>query len=167
MRMLIVEDDENELDELGQHLQSCFPGITLLKARSAEEAHAALRTLRWQNKALDVAILDILLCPGEYELKLPYFIRGHFGACLILHYTVYADEAVVQEHAKVRFSAQDEIIRKGAETSLKQLRNLIQQYWEHRLLTWAKECLRPAHRRARTGDVPGELRDSSNALPFR
>jgi DNA-binding NarL/FixJ family response regulator len=148
MRILIVEDIQNELDEIAQRMRKVFPGVQLLLAEDDRKAWQAVRTAVRENRRIDIAVLDIFL---DRTSKKPDFtlckgMREVFPDSLVLHYTVYSDDKDVIDHLnkmKLTYEGYEEIIDKGsAETTNKEngldtVCRKIKEWWESRLRTLA------------------------------
>jgi DNA-binding NarL/FixJ family response regulator len=149
MRVLLVEDAEDDLQAISDDIENEFEGVTLCVARSTGEARDQIKRMVWENARLHIAILDINLpehsgytpVPGSYEFSLSQLIRGHFETCLILYYTVFSDREQVKEHIGTDMT-HDRLIEKGPGGD-ERLLEAIRQYWQLQLLAWAKGILRP------------------------
>ena len=138
MRILIVEDEKDELSEIATHIKGEFKAAEILTAGGSSEARQVLKQCSRQNKKLNIAILDIRMKDRKYETLLPYQVREQFPDSLILHYTMFTKAKSVREHAKVRFRAHDQIIQKGP-GGIENVCETIRQYWEYKLIEEVKQ----------------------------
>ncbi|MBS4174825.1 helix-turn-helix domain-containing protein [Bacillus sp. FJAT-49736] len=79
MKILIVDDEQLELEQLHFLIHERYPSWSVIKVEDAAQAKRVL-----ENQSIDLALLDIHL-PGESGLDLCLYIREHYETeCMMI-----------------------------------------------------------------------------------
>jgi CheY-like chemotaxis protein len=154
MRILCLEDTEDELKEIVALLRITFPGVDLETATTGKEARETLDRARQTGKRFDVAVLDMKVpadadMPAELDLALCVRVREAFPEIVLIHYTIHADEEAVRAHGE-RYLGYDKIVDKIRDGS-RVLIEAIRQGYSDKLLDRTRALLGAAFKRSTAG----------------
>jgi len=157
MRILFLEDTEDEFNEIVALLRISFPGVELETATTGNEAREKLDRARHTGKRFDVAILDLKVpadtnMPEELDLALCERARDLFPEIVLIRYTAYADSKAVQAHGG-RYLGYDKIVDKIVDGP-SVLVEAIRQGYGDKLLDRTRALLGAAFTRSRAGMTP-------------
>jgi DNA-binding NtrC family response regulator len=156
MRILYLEDTEDELKEIAGLLRISFPGVDLETATTGKEAREKLDRARQTGKRFDVAVLDLKVradinMPEELDLGLCDYAKDLFPEIVIMHYTGYADMDAVRAHGEP-YMGYHKIVRKIPDGP-SALVEAIRQGYGDKLLDRTRVLLRAGSKRSAAGLV--------------
>jgi CheY-like chemotaxis protein len=154
MRILFLEDTEDELKNVEELLRVSFYGVDLETATTGKEAREKLDRARQTGKRFDVAVLDMKVPAdagkaADFDFALCDHARDVFPEIVTIHYTAYGRETAVRVH-RDRYLGYDKIVDK-IDDGPDVLVEAIRQGYSDKLLDRTRMLLGGAFRRSGAG----------------